>query len=42
MRKQILDERWGPRRHFVNPPAIRTRRQLMALWRDRHARREFA
>jgi len=41
-RKQLLDDRWGPRRHVINPPAIRTRRQLMALWRDRRARGEFA
>jgi predicted TIM-barrel fold metal-dependent hydrolase len=42
VRKQLLDDRWGQRRHLVNPPAIRSRRQFMALWRDRIARGEFA
>jgi predicted TIM-barrel fold metal-dependent hydrolase len=40
--KQEQDDRWGPRRHAINPPAIRTRRQLFELWRDRKARGEFA
>jgi len=42
VRKQLIDDRWGPRRHAVNPPAIRTRRQFLQLWRDRIARGEFA
>jgi predicted TIM-barrel fold metal-dependent hydrolase len=42
MYKQDQDDRWGPRRHVINPPAIRTRRQFMDLWRDRVARGEFA
>ncbi|MET0387004.1 MAG: amidohydrolase family protein [Polyangiales bacterium] len=42
MRKQYLDDKWGPRRHAINAPAIRTRRQFMQIWRDRLARGEYA
>ncbi|MET0343096.1 MAG: amidohydrolase family protein [Polyangiales bacterium] len=42
-RRQLLDDRWGARRHaIVNPPAIRTRRDFLQLWRERVARGEFA
>jgi predicted TIM-barrel fold metal-dependent hydrolase len=41
-RRQLLDERWGPRRHAISPPRIRTRRQFLQIWRDRIARGEFA
>jgi predicted TIM-barrel fold metal-dependent hydrolase len=42
MYKKEQDDRWGPRRHAVNPPYIRTRRQFFELWKDRVARGEFA
>jgi predicted TIM-barrel fold metal-dependent hydrolase len=42
MRKKMLDERWGGRRHAINAPVIQTRRQLFELWKDRIARGEFA
>lgn len=41
-RKQLIDDRWGPRRHAINYPAIRTRQQYVELWRARVARGEFA
>ena len=41
-RRKMLDERWGPRRHAYNPPAIRSRREFIQLYRDRIARGEFA
>jgi hypothetical protein len=40
-RKELLDDRWGARRHAYNPPVIRTRRQYMQLWRERMARGEI-
>jgi predicted TIM-barrel fold metal-dependent hydrolase len=43
VRRQMLDDVWGPRRHALyNPPAIRTRQQFVQLWRDRVRRGEFA
>jgi uncharacterized protein len=41
-RKLMLDDRLGPRRHAVNPPAIRTRRQFLEVWKNRIARGEEA
>src|SRR5262245_49539304 len=41
-RKELLDDRWGPRRHVINPPRIRTRREFFQIWRDKLARGEFA
>jgi predicted TIM-barrel fold metal-dependent hydrolase len=42
MRKQRLDEVWGPRRHALwNPPAIRTRRQFVQHGLDRVRRGEI-
>jgi uncharacterized protein len=42
MRKQLLDDVWGPRRHALNnPPVITTRRKLIQVWRDRIARGDF-
>jgi predicted TIM-barrel fold metal-dependent hydrolase len=40
-RKTFLDERWGGRRHAINRPAIRTRRQFMDLWREKIAKGEI-
>jgi predicted TIM-barrel fold metal-dependent hydrolase len=40
-RKQLLDDRWGARRHAYNPPVIRTRAQYIKLYRDRMARGEI-
>ena len=40
-RKTLLDERWGGRRHAINRPAIRTRRQFMDLWREKIAKGEL-
>ena len=42
LRRKILDDEWGPRRHVINTPAIRTRRQFMQLWRERIAKGEIA
>lgn len=42
MHKQMLDDRLGPRRHAINYPAIRSRRDYLTLWRERIARGEFA
>ena len=40
--KRGLDERFGPRRHAINPPYIKTRRDFLNLWKDRLARGEVA
>jgi predicted TIM-barrel fold metal-dependent hydrolase len=42
MYKKDLDERFGPRRHVINPPYIKTRRDFLRLWQDRLARGEVA
>ena len=39
--KQELDERFGPRRHAINPPVIRTRREFLALRADMERRGEL-
>ncbi|HKU37984.1 MAG TPA: amidohydrolase family protein, partial [Polyangiales bacterium] len=38
--KKAMDDRWGARRHAVNPPAIRTKRDYIELWRERLAKGE--
>ncbi|HKP59136.1 MAG TPA: amidohydrolase family protein [Polyangiales bacterium] len=40
--KKAMDDRWGPRRHAINPPVIRTKRDYIELWKDRLARGEIA
>jgi hypothetical protein len=40
-RKLELDDIFGPRRHAINPPAIRTRRQFLALRREMAAKGEL-
>jgi uncharacterized protein len=40
-RRELLDERWGPRRHAINPPAIQTRRDYVRAWKKRIADGEF-
>jgi hypothetical protein len=42
MYKRDMDDRFGPRRHVINPPYIRSRRDLFKLWRERLAAGEFA
>jgi predicted TIM-barrel fold metal-dependent hydrolase len=42
MYKRDMDDRYGPRRHVINPPYIRSRRDLFKLWRERLAAGEFA
>jgi hypothetical protein len=39
--RQELDDRFGPRRHAINPPAIRSRRQFLALREDMKRRGEL-
>jgi len=39
--KLELDDRFGPRRHILTPPAIRTRRQFLSLRRDMAKRGEL-
>jgi hypothetical protein len=39
--RQEIDHVWGPRRHAINPPVIRTRRQFLDFRQGMRRRREL-